>query len=330
MMKRGFKEWEMPIQIEGNTLFTTYYGKDQDQLGKHTLYLVINEGLPNMSTLDACIVINLINTTCQRNNKESCSEINVETSSLSGDLSVDKIINLVEVDDQMSNTSENPVQNKVVKQYIDNKIPALNLGSAAYANVEDFEKRGSIENASAKLKEFISSKDFVTASELKKKLDELDIKVDLSDYLISGVTIKTVNKQSLLGSGNIQINPGLSVYVLKSLFYYDIVEAYNMQQSITIPENDLAYMRDHVGECVFLVQSTQHPDGPEYYPLNIGQNDVDTYLEIYDASGVYMCDFPKDTLLPKVLLRRIDYGLPNGGLEGEVLTKRSNKLGDVE
>ena len=84
----------------------------------------------------------------------------------------------VKVDEQLSDTSTNPVQNKVVKQAIDQKVSKNGnkvLSDNNYSNEEKQE-----------------------VAKVKNK----------QDTLVSGQNIKTINGQSVLGSGNIQIEGG--------------------------------------------------------------------------------------------------------------------------
>lgn len=53
------------FMIEGNVIRWTFKGKDQKNLGKHSLTLVLNEGMDDMHTTDACNLVNLVPCSCQ-------------------------------------------------------------------------------------------------------------------------------------------------------------------------------------------------------------------------------------------------------------------------
>lgn len=82
----------------------------------------------------------------------------------------------ITVDTAMSDTSENAVANKVIKKYVDGKAEQAN----EYTDEEVAHLEGVLEG------------------EIAKK----------QDVLVSGMNIKTINGQSILGSGNITIQGG--------------------------------------------------------------------------------------------------------------------------
>ena len=260
MMKRGLKEWEMPFSINGNTLSTTFYGKDQDQLGGHTLYLVVNDGLPNMNTVDACAIINLVPSGCKKPKSTDCSEIAIESAELCGDLTADKIVGVINIDSFISDTSENPVQNKVIKSYIDTRTRQLEqLGSAAYCNKADFEAKGTSAQALEHAKIFTQQQDYIKQSTADSKYQKkgnyltkipseyitensLSSKgyatktyvneqnqiqnetiANKQDKLISGVNISTVQGRSVVGKGDVPI-----YHVITSFTANDVEEGHDV------------------------------------------------------------------------------------------------------
>lgn len=85
----------------------------------------------------------------------------------------------IPIDDRLSDTSENPVQNKVVKQAIDNAVSAT----------EDFATQA-VEQA-------------------YEQLDEA--KQDVLDDSGAGQNIKTINGQSILGTGDLEVGSQIDV-----------------------------------------------------------------------------------------------------------------------
>lgn len=119
----GRKELE-DYTISGNAILWTFYGKDQKSTGKHSLELIINEGLEGMITTDACDFVELVS--CS---KPSASEDdpNIETQSIELRSQLDYSTgegSAIVVDDMLSETSINPVQNRVITAELQKKIEA--------------------------------------------------------------------------------------------------------------------------------------------------------------------------------------------------------------
>ena len=110
------KEQVGGFTIEDNTLTWTFRGRDQKLLGVYALELVERDGVSGMLTIDTCKAFELVAHTCQESDNEGG---NVEIAMLSFESEVTFGSAKVEVDDQMSALSYNPVQNKVVKAYVD-------------------------------------------------------------------------------------------------------------------------------------------------------------------------------------------------------------------
>lgn len=101
---------------------------------------------------------------------------------------------MVECDSELSTTSIKPVQNRVVTQALNNKVDKV---SGKQLSTEDFTT--SLKNKLVGLKEF-------DPTEINNEIDALAQQVNTKqNTLVSGTSIKTVEGQSLLGSGNISI-----------------------------------------------------------------------------------------------------------------------------
>ena len=68
------------FSVMGNEIHWTFYGKDQDTLGKHSLILVANEDEKGMITTDACDFVRLVSCSCKLQGGEDAP--NVETESI--------------------------------------------------------------------------------------------------------------------------------------------------------------------------------------------------------------------------------------------------------
>lgn len=125
-MCRVLDDTPIPVDFDvvGNAVTFWFYGKDQTKLGVYGLVLVENEGREDMHTVDSCDAFQLVARSCDVDGDAcGCGNIEVESVELTSTLSADVVANYpssgVEVDSVMSDTSENPVQNKVVKKYVD-------------------------------------------------------------------------------------------------------------------------------------------------------------------------------------------------------------------
>ena len=110
--------------IEGNTITWVFRGKEQKRTGVYALELVQRNGEDGMITIDTCKAFELVAHSCEETDNATGdvvidslvfeSEVTLAPLGYNGSVDVD-----VNVDDNMSDVSENPVQNKVVKAYID-------------------------------------------------------------------------------------------------------------------------------------------------------------------------------------------------------------------
>ena len=134
-------------------------------------------------------------TTAQLNGKQDTlvSGTNIKTvngESLLGEGNI--LIKSVNVDSALSTTSENPVQNKVITNKVNTIEQSItNLSNTMPTKVSDLTNdSGYITNAALT--------DLATKEEVSAK----------QDTLVSGTNIKTINGNSILGSGNISIQGG--------------------------------------------------------------------------------------------------------------------------
>ena len=134
-------------------------------------------------------------TTAQLNGKQDTlvSGTNIKTvngNSLLGEGNI--LIKSVDVDSALSTTSENPVQNKVITNKVNTIEQSItNLSNTMPTKVSDLTNdSGYITNAALT--------DLATKEEVSAK----------QDTLVSGTNIKTINGNSILGEGNIEIQGG--------------------------------------------------------------------------------------------------------------------------
>ena len=114
----------------------------------------------------------------------------------------------ITVDKEMSKTSENPVQNKVITATLDNYALASDIPT----------KTSQLTNDSGFLSEHQDISGKLDTSVFENYSADTDSKItDKQDVLVSGTNIKTINNQSLLGEGNITIEGGGSITIDDSM-----------------------------------------------------------------------------------------------------------------
>lgn len=142
----------------------------------------------------------------------------------------------ISVDDSLSTTSTNPVQNKIITEALNGKASQSDIPTkvSELTNDSDFQTASQVAtaisgiNVPTKVSQLENDSDFQTGTQVSNSIAtatsglatkaELDGKQDRGDYattaqlngkqdtLVSGTNIKTVNGESLLGEGNILIN----------------------------------------------------------------------------------------------------------------------------
>ena len=110
----------------------------------------------------------------------------------------------ITVDSELSTDSENPVQNKVITNALNDKASKTELSnvSTSKADKADVYTKQEVDtkftNAQTQINQ-ISTDTAANNAEIQT------LKTDKQDTLVSGTNIKTINGQSLLGEGNIEI-----------------------------------------------------------------------------------------------------------------------------
>lgn len=109
------------FKTERHILSFSFYGKDQKHTGTYSIELVENEGREGMHTVDECDAFTLVSHSCQTGGESEgrveCIHLQFRSHMSVGFPSSGGGTDIV-VDNVLSETSENPVQNKVVTQAI--------------------------------------------------------------------------------------------------------------------------------------------------------------------------------------------------------------------
>lgn len=128
--------------IDKHIIRFMYWGKDQKQTGTYSIELVENEGREGMHTVDECDAFTLVNHSCQTGGD---SEGRVECIHLQfrANMGISIPNNgggetpSIEVDDALSTTSTNPVQNKVVTSAINGLKDSVKALSQSVEQLEE-------------------------------------------------------------------------------------------------------------------------------------------------------------------------------------------------
>lgn len=126
---RGNISWE----TEDNVAVIMYRGCEQHNCGTYHLTLYENRGEDGMVTLDSCDAFKLVSRTqcCPPDGGCDCGRVEVSATALSLVSNIDyAAFSPVTVDDALSGTSTNPVQNKVVTEALEGKQDVLVSGES--------------------------------------------------------------------------------------------------------------------------------------------------------------------------------------------------------
>lgn len=113
----------IPFNVEGNTIVARISHNQQESVGTYGLTLWENYGKDGQTAVDSCKAFTLVSSSCAEDDDVDSGVNVVETIELeTGDMTfVPTVIGggvNIEVDAELSDTSENPVQNKVVTREI--------------------------------------------------------------------------------------------------------------------------------------------------------------------------------------------------------------------
>lgn len=113
----------------------------------------------------------------------------------------------ITVDSELSTVSENAVQNKVITNALNDKASKTELSNVSTevgqkANKTDVYTKQEVDN---KFTNTQSQIDQISTDTASINAEVQTLKTDKQDTLVSGTNIKTINGQSLLGEGNIEI-----------------------------------------------------------------------------------------------------------------------------
>lgn len=175
-----------------------------------------------------------------------------------GNLTQEQIIN---IDNTLSNTSENPVQNKIIKEALDGKQP-----------IGDYALKSELPDVDALLSKQEASKIYAPKVLVEGKQDKL----------VSGQNIKTINGETLLGSGDLTVMGGITI--IDSTLSPDSTNP--VQNKIINSEfNKVIYFEDIAGDVLpqpdVIVADTSTKALQDWN----GNNIIDTYATKIDLNS---------------------------------------------
>ena len=112
------------------------------------------------------------------------------------------------VDSALSSTSENPLQNKAINTALNGKAPTSHASTNGNYGLGNATMYGHVKTINKLSTSSYVNGESLSAYQGKVLNDTINTK---QDKLVSGSNIKTINNQSLLGSGNISISGGGNV-----------------------------------------------------------------------------------------------------------------------
>lgn len=174
------KQLNLKLSIEGNVVKSTFYGKDQTALGVYKLVLYENRGEAYMHTVDTCDFIELVSCSCKAQS-EVQDNINLDVLELSA-ATIDMNSGSSVVDSELSETSSNPVENRVVTKAINETNDKIDEGLASKQDtISDLEeiRSGAAKGATALQEEsdpvYLADKPSLA---LKSEIPDISGKVD--------------------------------------------------------------------------------------------------------------------------------------------------------
>lgn len=231
------------VHIDGNIIYCRFYGKDQQFYGPYSVIIVENEGKEGMHTLDECRAFELVSCECDVDRHNGGGFISVSTVELETIAQIGIAGEKLEIDEELDDASENPVQNKAISAALKTKVDKEEgKGLSTYdfdkvyrdkldslTNYNDEELRAAINGLDDRIDDIVeggkgdaidSFNDFVEFFEgTEKGVTFKDVVADINDNVNSALVIHTdLNFNTLTNdldeSGMIE-NPGVTYDEIK-------------------------------------------------------------------------------------------------------------------
>lgn len=166
------------------------------------------------------------------------------------------LLNSLTVDDELSLTSKNPVQNSVVTQNINQLFDAL----------EDKADKNNVYTKDEVYTKEESDDKYATKTEVNNGLNTKQ------DTLVSGVNIKTINNDSILGSGNLALSN--SDDIVKEIVYDDDYVEQKYYKALKQGEEQMLVLKS-MGNALDIV-----PIPDDYKKFDLNNDNTINYTEV--------------------------------------------------
>lgn len=173
------------FSVDKHVLSFTLWGKDQSKTGVYSLELVENEGREGMHTVDECDAFKLVNHSCETGGD---AEGRVECIHLQfrANLGLSFPSIGITVDSELSLTSENPVQNKVLTLALqEERLRAVSAETRLEALITNNRDRLALAESSLEVMDD-------TVQNLIVKIENVDDKLERIEDAIEGVDLSKV------------------------------------------------------------------------------------------------------------------------------------------
>lgn len=210
--------------ITGNIIQWTFYGKDQKSSGKYSLEMVVNEGEKGMITTDACDFVNLVSCSCQLEGGKDEDGVDTKTIVLESrvDVSSGESVTIV-VDSYLSETSVNPVENRVITAELKKKAEKTEIPTKMSQLEQDIEVGSSYDDTEIRTELSRLERDKANKLELTELSEEIGNKQDTITDL------ETIRSGAAKGATALQSVP--STYATKT--YVDDAIAAEIDNALT-------------------------------------------------------------------------------------------------
>ena len=110
------------VHLKDNIVYCRFFGKDQRFFGPYSVIVIENEGQQGMHTLDECKAFELVSCECDVDRHNGNGFISVSTIELETIAQIGIAGEKVEIDEELDDASENPVQNKAITAALKTKV----------------------------------------------------------------------------------------------------------------------------------------------------------------------------------------------------------------
>jgi hypothetical protein len=224
------------VSLKGNIVYCRFYGKDQQFFGPYSVVLIENEGGDGMHTLDECKAFELVGCSHDTDKHNGNGFISVSTIELETIAQIGIAGEKIEIDEELSETSTNPVQNKAITTALNTKVDKVEgkgLSEMDFTR-ELKEKLEGLQNyndkniwdvvtaISGSLVDITSGgqpnildsindfenflKGYTDKDNLSQLLNALEEKIGLADGELSEDDFMKINGQSVLGNNEITVD----------------------------------------------------------------------------------------------------------------------------